>query len=308
MPSPKISVIVPVYNTEKWLRRCVDSILSQTSTDLELLLIDDGSTDGSGAICDEYAGLDSRVRTFHKLNGGVSSARNLGLDNARGEWICFVDSDDEIDNFQGLLTADWNADMLLFSLKIIHSDGSSCMEIPRLALGLPQTRKNYIKYYLHFHIFNSVCAKLVRKNVLKGLRFDDAIRFGEDALFNLQLLGEVKNISLCDNVEYRYNLEEDYGVKYVASLEKSAGTMKRIFEAYQKLGQRNNIFEINVFNCYRAICQDKWAENPSLWNCNRTVAEIYKGIKDAYPYSFRIKYRLATTKFYNLHRFIKNKK
>ena len=92
--TPKISVIVPVYNAEKYLHRCIDSILSQTFTDFELLLINDGSKDSSGAICDEYAAKDNRVRVFHKENGGASSARNLGLDNAKGEWIAFVDSDD----------------------------------------------------------------------------------------------------------------------------------------------------------------------------------------------------------------------
>lgn len=97
-PNPKISVIVPVYNTEKYLRRCIDSILAQTFTDFELLLINDGSRDSSGAICDEYAAKDSRVRVFHKENGGVSSARNVGLDNAKGEWISFVDSDDWVDH------------------------------------------------------------------------------------------------------------------------------------------------------------------------------------------------------------------
>ena len=83
---PQISVIVPVYNTEKYLHRCIDSILSQTFTDFEVLLIDDGSTDSSGEICDEYAAKDSRVRVFHKENGGVSSERNMGLDNAYGEY------------------------------------------------------------------------------------------------------------------------------------------------------------------------------------------------------------------------------
>lgn len=97
--NPKISVIVPVYNTEKYLHRCIDSILAQTFTDFELLLIDDGSKDNSGTICDEYAAKDSRVRVFHKENGGVSSARNLGLDNAKGEWISFVDSDDYTDSY-----------------------------------------------------------------------------------------------------------------------------------------------------------------------------------------------------------------
>ena len=95
--SPTISVIIPVYNTEMYLRRCIDSVLAQTYQDFELLLIDDGSKDSSGAICDEYAAKDARVRVFHKENGGVSSARNLGLDNARGEWVTFVDSDDYIE-------------------------------------------------------------------------------------------------------------------------------------------------------------------------------------------------------------------
>lgn len=97
MSTPTISVIVPVYNTEKWLRHCIDSILAQTFTDFELLLIDDGSTDSSGAICDEYSKIDSRIRVFHKINGGVSSARNFGVNIARSEWIAFCDADDWIE-------------------------------------------------------------------------------------------------------------------------------------------------------------------------------------------------------------------
>ena len=92
-----MSIIIPVYNSEKALRRCLDSILAQTMTDYECLLIDDGSTDSSGRICDEYAAKDERFRVFHKENGGVSSARNVGLDNAKGEWITFVDSDDSVE-------------------------------------------------------------------------------------------------------------------------------------------------------------------------------------------------------------------
>ena len=89
-----VSCIIPVYNTEKYLHRCIDSVLAQTYKDFELLLIDDGSTDSSGTICDEYAAKDARVRVFHKENGGVSSARNLGLYHAQGEWIIVMDSDD----------------------------------------------------------------------------------------------------------------------------------------------------------------------------------------------------------------------
>ena len=91
---PKISVIVPAYNAEKYLRRCIDSILVQTFTDFELLLVNDGSIDRTDTICNEYAVKESRIRVFHKKNGGVSSARNLGLDNAKGKYVMFVDSDD----------------------------------------------------------------------------------------------------------------------------------------------------------------------------------------------------------------------
>ena len=94
---PKVSVIVPVYRAEKYIKECIESIINQTFEDFELLLVDDGSPDNSGAICDEYALKDSRIRVFHKENGGVSSARNEGIYKSNGEWLCFVDSDDIIE-------------------------------------------------------------------------------------------------------------------------------------------------------------------------------------------------------------------
>lgn len=94
MNNPKISVIVPVYNVEKYLRRCIDSILAQTFSDFELLLIDDGSKDRSGDICDEYALKDQRIKVFHNSNQGASAARNFGLSKAKGEYVSFIDSDD----------------------------------------------------------------------------------------------------------------------------------------------------------------------------------------------------------------------
>lgn len=93
---PKISVIVPVFNVERYLGKCIDSVLMQTFTDFELILVDDGSTDSSGAICDEYAEKDSRIKVIHKENGGLSSARNAGIDKASGSYLCFVDSDDTV--------------------------------------------------------------------------------------------------------------------------------------------------------------------------------------------------------------------
>ena len=95
--NPKISIIVPVYKVEKYIHKCIDSILAQTFTDFELILVDDGSPDNCGKICDEYAKEDSRIVVIHKDNGGVSDARNIGISRANGEYIGFVDSDDYID-------------------------------------------------------------------------------------------------------------------------------------------------------------------------------------------------------------------
>ena len=92
-----ISVIVPVYNVEKYLNKCIDSIINQTYKNLEIILVDDGSQDSSGKICDEYTKKDNRIKVIHKENGGVSSARNIGLNNATGEWIAFIDADDWVD-------------------------------------------------------------------------------------------------------------------------------------------------------------------------------------------------------------------
>lgn len=145
---PKISIIVPVYNVDKYLHQCVDSILSQTLTDLELLLIDDGSTDDSGRICDEYALKDSRVKVFHKENGGVSSARNVGLCNAQCDWVAFVDGDDWIssDMYETLynVALEKNVD-IVYSDFIMNYD--SYEEYYRVAEYSPfkiQMMKNYI--------------------------------------------------------------------------------------------------------------------------------------------------------------------
>lgn len=122
--NPIISIIIPVYNAEKTLNRCVDSVLNQTFHDWELLLIDDGSKDRSMYLCDEYALKDKRIKVFHKKNGGVSSARNMGLDYARGEWITFVDSDDYICENIFDLVSSHNEDLLIFNY-VINNNGTT---------------------------------------------------------------------------------------------------------------------------------------------------------------------------------------
>ena len=138
---PVISVIVPVYKAEKCLTHCVDSILAQTFQDFEILLIDDGSPDQSGALCDQYAAKDSRIRVFHKENGGVSSARNLGMQEAVGTYIAFADSDDwmepeELETLYGLI-AEHSADSAGCAHNNVGPDGGVVVpEIGALPAGV----------------------------------------------------------------------------------------------------------------------------------------------------------------------------
>lgn len=199
--NPKISVIVPVYNVEIYLHRCIDSILSQSFTDFELLLIDDGSPDNCGKICDEYAEQDNRVRVFHKPNGGVSSARNLGLDNARGEWITFVDSDDYVadDYLQDLFTYKENIDSDLVAISRMLDSGNSMVTLPSKEFTL----------LFSIYKFDKFCppwGKLYRRNIIEqhNLRFNTQIHLGEDLMFVLSYLLQIKRITLISSCKYNY--------------------------------------------------------------------------------------------------------
>lgn len=129
MSAPTVSIIVPVYKVEKFLRECVDSVLSQTFTDFELILVDDGSPDGCPSICDEYAASDTRVISLHKQNCGLSSARNYGMDRAKGKWIIFLDSDDlwgQPDGLRKLVeyAEYYDLDILRFEYQAIDEEGN----------------------------------------------------------------------------------------------------------------------------------------------------------------------------------------
>ena len=193
---PVISVIVPVYNTEKYLSRCIDSILTQTFTDLELLLVDDGSTDKSGIICDEYALKDSRVRVFHKENGGVSFARNLGVQEARGNWIAFVDADDWIlETYLANFVNNIKKDTQLIVATTIEKKIASSDYIKQLLLYI-------VPCGMPFKLYSASCLKNH-----KHLCVPREINIGEDLLANLSIAQSVESIQYVINVGYCINNE-----------------------------------------------------------------------------------------------------
>ncbi len=173
--SDLISVIVPVYNVEKYLRKCIDSIVNQTYKNLEIILVDDGSTDGSGKICDEYAEKDSRIRVIHKENGGQATARNAALDIVTGSFIAFADSDDWLSDvfiekmYSEILRA--NADISVCARMNIFADGR---DVPAFN-GMSSAVMNNVQALKNMLIYNNMDAapwdKLYKSTLLKTLRF-----------------------------------------------------------------------------------------------------------------------------------------
>lgn len=203
----KLSVIIPVYNVEKYLDECVQSVWKQNFNDFELLLINDGSTDHSGKLCDEYAAVDNSVRVFHKENGGVSSARNLGIENAAGEWITFIDSDDYIlDNYFSALS-DINADLIMQGFGYMER-GICIKEYTYDSEVL--SREDFILKYNLYPDFSSSCSKFFRNSILKAhkIKFNTSLRFGEDTLFNLKYLQFCNDIATRNHSRYCYRILE----------------------------------------------------------------------------------------------------
>ena len=240
-----VSIIVPVYKAEQWLHRCIDSILDQTMPDFELLLINDGSPDKSGEICDEYATKDSRVRVFHKENGGVSSARNLGLDNAQGEWISFIDADDWVEKeyLEGL-TERLDADFIIGGMRNTRGDVYALES------------QSYLNYEIgkFIELYNGECfvraswGKLMKRIIIEdhNLRFDEKIRWGEDTVFNKFCFLNSENIRLVEYTWYNYYIAESNIIqhKYLLSFEELEYVLDVIDGINKKLSIKASISEV----------------------------------------------------------------
>lgn len=205
MSNPKVTIIVPVYNAEKYVRETLDSLKSQCMTDFEVLMIDDGSRDSSPAIIDEYAQSDARFRAIHKENGGVSSARNLGLREARGEWIMFVDADDLLteNTLQALCAAtDGETDYVLGSVTRFG-------DVPEEVIL--QTEDAKTKQVLAQVLNPAPWGQLFRKSVIDDhqLTFREDLAYSEDSLFVYIYRHHIREMATVKDVVYRYRICAD---------------------------------------------------------------------------------------------------
>lgn len=213
--NPTISVIVPVYNVERYLHKCIDSIINQTYKHLEIILVDDGSVDNSALICDEYVKKDTRIKVIHQKNKGLSGARNSGLEIATGDYVGFVDSDDWIHEkmYEALITQ-----------SLLHqSDLSSCVvqesnktrnEV-RLVNQKPiiLDKKELLYNYLNFGFY--IPRNLYSKELIKDFRFDENILFVEDIFFGINIVERVDNSVFVDFPYYVYNTDNDMSLTRV---------------------------------------------------------------------------------------------
>lgn len=225
--NPLISIIVPIYNVEGYLSQCLDSIIAQTYWDWECILVDDGSKDGSSRICDEYASKDSRFSVIHKPNGGVSSARNIGLEQAKGEWVFFSDADDllEVDALETLIKGTKGGSQFVMAGFNKLSEDRTLLETNTKEIIKEISVEETIKeQYLptDFSYQGYLWCKLFRLDIIKDnhLLFDEGISFNEDALFIMQYI-------CCLNDKVYYSTKPVYN--YIERGSSAMGSMTNHF-------------------------------------------------------------------------------
>lgn len=206
---PKVSIIVPIYNVAPYLSKCIDSILGQSFEDFECILVNDGSTDNSGEICDKYSKADNRIKVIHKENGGLSSARNAGLDVATGDYIGFIDSDDYIhrDFISILLNAmlTYNTEVSVCEFLDVSDDDD--FSVTKTDITCPPPRICPIKEAFSdneiWHHIDSVCNKLFRRDLFDNARFPCGL-INEDTYIKPEIYSKVTSIAFIDYPLYYY--------------------------------------------------------------------------------------------------------
>lgn len=246
----KLSVIIPVYNTCAALPRCLDSILGQGFADFELLLVDDGSTDGSGALCDRYAEKDSRVSVFHKPWGGPGSARNVGLDHATGEWITFIDSDDFVDENYFALPYDTSVDLYFRNWRFANGNVAERFS--------PQVVDEacfwgFIQEVMHTFAFRTVWSFFYKRSMIMDnrIRFDERFHLGEDTLFVLDYFMCAPKLQTTNGPAYRYDRYEQWENKHVLPWHEAESFLTAFIEKYDRLPMAAPRLAFQIFGLFR---------------------------------------------------------
>ena len=288
-PEKKVSVIVPIYNVKKYLPRCIESIIKQSYKNLEIILVDDGSTDGSEVVCDRYAQKDSRVKVIHQANGGVSTARNTGLDICTGDFICFVDSDDYI-----------HADFVKYLYaKLIENDCDICMcnhivteewnykqDIDwEKKVNIYDKKQIFDMFYTDMHgSIIMLWNKIMKRECVSGIRFDDGY-INEDEGTTFKFLYNAKKIAFSEEVLYFYYSRDESitGVPYTAKKIDILKAYENRISFYKEKGEsdllnRECMFYLseilaNYYKVYRILKDKKVLED-----LRKKYSDTYKNV------------------------------
>lgn len=282
-----ISIIIPVFNVEKYLTECLESVINQTYKKIEVLLIDDGSTDESGRICDDFAEKDSRIKVIHKENQGVSSARNKGLDLAQGEYITFIDSDDfvsseYIEEMYKTIREDISTEIVMCNFA--HFKNGAIVESNEIlpdCVDLSRDNKDCKEFLSRFFciskrtIFGSACRILWKKNIINQCRFHTNITISEDLLFVLQTFFNAKKLKSVSHTGYFYRINEgsvtkSYKSNYLSSQLNLSKELEIIFSGVD--GFNCILQTYNALLCYYVFSNEIKNRNKGIWKQNISAA------------------------------------
>lgn len=301
---PMISVIVPVYNAEKYLRKCVDSIVDQTYRKLEIILVDDGSQDNSGMICDEYAQRDERVKVIHKENGGPASARNEGIKAATGDYVAFVDSDDWLDvnlYTDCILRMEYGTDVLLFGLKNVDIDGSNEVVIrPEMSeINISDSDKQKLFYVTKNSLLGYPWNKLLKRTIIGRTRFLD-VGIREDLCFTFEIINKIKCIQCADVYGYNY-VRRESSILHSSNVNNVSDLLrvdKVLQNGIKALNKKNNLVLYNII--MQTVCVDillKDILRNEQISRNKKI-ELINSLVNNKAMVHRLKLRLCSNKLY----------
>lgn len=298
MTTPLISIIVPIYKAEKFIRRCLDSLLAQTHTNWETILVNDGSPDNSGVICNEYAAKDKRFKVIHQNNGGVSVARQTGLDNATGDYIIHCDPDDwiEPDMLEAMLAKaqEEDADMVICDINEEREDRTTLYS---QYFPTPINAKEVQARIINDQIFGSLCNKLVKSCYVKCIKFYPTdISYCEDTLFNIRVLSQDIKAVHIPKAFYHYDLTNTSSICHSNNTKIILSRCIAISEI-EKETINNELVDLTIMK--RSVL-DALFHSKNLKKLKNTYTEIHQEIIDSYT-----KYRFFTPMGYFFSKAIK---
>lgn len=291
-----ISIIIPIYNVEKWLDRCIESVVCQTYSNLEIILVDDGSPDNCPCMCDRWEKRDSRIKVIHKRNGGLSDARNEGLKIATGEYIGFVDSDDWIapemyERLQKAIVMD-HSDIAACGVEMVWEDGTPSRMLTKSGCCVLNHEEAMQSIIEESWLKHPVWYKLYKAELIRGIVFPVG-KYHEDVFWSYQAIGKAKKVSVLDEVGYYYVQRGDsimgdgYSLKRLDALEAYCNQLEYIRKEYPNLEKKSlcKLWTVCIYNGQMSLRFLHNQERKHVFSYLKKIMKQYPILSDDYQES-----------------------